>query len=148
MTKFSMLKLSLFAAVLALASTATLNAQTPGGQAKFQVPFTFQVDSVQFAPGTYTVAMLNAATLKVTGPRNSVFAPMHLVEGNKASTKSKLVFVRVGSQYFLRETWAEGSAKYLVTFQSKAEKQAAKLELAASHPATPAVEIAQAANDK
>jgi len=143
MTKFSMLKLSLFAAVLALPSASTLNAQVMDGQAKIQVPFAFQVGTEHFAPGTYTIGMLNGFTLNVRGGGNAALASMKTDGNGKAIASSKVVFVRVGGQYFLHEVWAAGSADHLVALQTKAEKQAQKLE-AANRANAPAVEIALA----
>ena len=80
MTKFSMLKLSLFAAVLALPSASTLNAQVMDGQAKIQVPFAFQVGTEHFAPGTYTIGMLNGFTLNVRGGGNAALVGVWLMD--------------------------------------------------------------------
>jgi len=143
MTKFSMLKLSLITAALTLAST-NLNAQTPSLQAKINVPFAFQVGTVQFAPGTYTVGMLNGVTLRVQGSKNAAFASMLPAISNKPIAGGKVVFDRVGGQYFLREVWTAGTTEHLVAYESKSEKQAQKSELAANHPATSAAEIAVA----
>lgn len=144
MTKFSM---SLIAAVLALASTATLNAQIRSGQAQIKVPFAFEVDSVKFAPGVYTLNLLNHATLNVTGADRGAFTPM-MTDSNAAAERSKVVFRRVGDRYFLREVWEAGSAKHLVAYESKAEKQARKQEQAAQQPGAAAVEIALGQTDK
>ena len=143
MTKFSMLKLSLCAAALALASTLPSQAQAPAGQARIQVPFAFQVGTEHFAPGVYTVAMINQLTLSVRGAGNSAFAAMKRdSNGNVAS--SKVVFQRVGGQYFLREVWTAGGSAHLTAYETKAEKQALKTEQEANQPAAPTVEIALA----
>jgi hypothetical protein len=62
----------------------------------------------------------------------------------KTIETSKVVFRRVGNEYFLGEVWAAGSTDHLVALQSKSEKQAVKLELAANRPAASSVEIALA----
>jgi len=143
MIKVSMLKLSLFAAVLALASTSTLNAQVMDGKAQINVPFAFQVGTEHFAPGTYTIAMLNGFTLNVRGAGNAALASMKTDGNGKAMASSKVVFRQVGGQYFLREVWAAGNPDHLVAVETKAEKQAQKLE-AANRASAPAVEIALA----
>jgi len=143
MTKISMLKLSLFAAVLALASTSTLNAQVMDGQARIQVPFAFQVGTEHFAPGTYTIGMLNGFTLNVRGFGNAALAAMKTDANGNTAARSKVVFRQAGGQYFLREVWAAGSTDHLVAVETKAEKQAQKLE-AANRTSAPAVEIALA----
>lgn len=143
MTKISMLKLSLIAAVLTLASTATLNAQTPAHQAQIKVPFAFEVGSQHCAPGTYTVGMLGHLTLAVRGTGNGGFASMKFEGNGKAIAGNKVVFRRVGSQYFLAQVWTAGSSEHLTAYETKAEKQAQKTELAANRPAE-AVEIALA----
>jgi hypothetical protein len=143
MNKLSMLKLGLIAAVLTLASTSTLHAQTPPRLVRVKVPFAFEAGSTHFAPGVYTIGMLNLSTLYVRGTDSGVFAAMQLGDNGKTIADSKVVFQRVGSQYFLREVWATGSTEHLVAYESKSEKQALRLE-AANHSAAPGVEIAVA----
>ena len=77
------------------------------------------------------------------GGGNAALASMKTDGNGKAIASSKVVFVRVGGQYFLHEVWAAGSADHLVALQTKAEKQAQKLE-AANRANAPAVEIALA----
>ena len=77
--------------------------------------------------------MLNQSTLYVHGPKSGVFASIKPGSGNSAITGGKVVFHRVGGQYFLSEVWSDGTKEPLVVNPSKAEKQA--LELAANHPA-------------
>ena len=147
MTKFSMLKLSLLAAALTLASTLPSQAQTPG-QARISVPFAFQVGTEHFAPGVYTVATSNDLTLAVRGAGNGAFASVHKDSKGTAAASSKVVFRRIGGQYFLSEVWVAGSTEHLVAYETKAEKQALKQELAANRPETPGVEIALAQNGR
>ena len=136
MNKSSILKLSLFAAVLTLAST--LHAQAPDGRAKIKVPFAFEVGPAHFAPGVYTVSMLNGSTLYVRGTEYGAFAPIKSGD-NSAITGGKVVFHRVGGQYFLSEVWSDGTKEPMVVFPSRAEKEA--LELAANHPAIQGTEV-------
>jgi hypothetical protein len=144
MTKFSMLKLSLIAAVLTLASTSTLNAQTPSRQARINVPFSFEVGTQHFAPGTYTLGMVNDITLNVRGTANAAFASMKSASNSKPVATGKVVFAKVGDRLFLREVWSSGALEHLVAYETKAEKQAQKLQLAANQPVAEGVEIALA----
>jgi hypothetical protein len=145
MTKFSILKLSLIAAVLTLASTpSTLHAQTPAHQARINVPFAFEVGSEHFAPGTYLIGMLNDITLNVRGAAKAAFASMKSASNSKTAAAGKVVFAKVGDRYFLREVWSSGATDHLVAYETKAEKQAQKLQLAANQPAAQGVEIALA----
>lgn len=146
MNKSSILKLSLFAAVLTLACTSTLHAQSPAGRAQIKVPFAFEVGPDHFAPGVYTVSMLNGSTLYVRGIRYGAFAPIKSGD-NSAITGGKVVFHRVGGQYFLSEVWSDGSKEPMVLYPSKAEKEALSRELAANHRTDQGAEVilAQAA---
>jgi hypothetical protein len=144
MTKYSILKLSLIAAVLTLAPTSTLRAQTEDGRAQFKVPFAFEVGSAHCEPGVYTIGMLNAVTLHVSGARTGAFASMRPASNRETITSGKVVFHRIGNEYFLEEVWSAGSRDHLVAYQTKAEKQALKVELAANRPAATGVEIALA----
>jgi hypothetical protein len=143
MNKLSMLKLSLIAAVLTLASTSTLHAQTSSSLVRVKVPFAFEVGSTQFAPGVYTIGILNRSTLYVRGTDSSAVASMQYGDNGKIIADSRVVFQRIGSQYFLSEVWSSGTTEHLIAYPSKAEKQAQRLE-AANHPAAPGVEIAVA----
>jgi len=149
MTKFSILKLSLIAAVLTLASTpSTLNAQTLRDQAQFKVPFAFEIGSEHFAPGVYTLGMLNQVTLIVRGTGHAAFAPMKSDSNGKSIATGKVVFHRVGGQYFLGEVWTAGSTDHLLAYETKAEKQAKQTGLAANRPSSTGVEIALIQNGR
>ena len=141
MNKISMLKLSVIAAVLALASTpSTLHAQSPVGLAQVKVPFAFEVGSAHFAPGVYTAGVLNGSTLYVRGAKSGAFASMRLDGGGKTITATKVVFHRIGGQYFLSEIWSAGTTEHVVAYPTKAEKQAMR-ELAANQLAAQSTEV-------
>lgn len=140
MNKSSILKLSIFAAVLTLASTSTLHAQAPDGRVEIKVPFAFEVGPAHFAPGLYTISMLNRSTLYVHGPKSGVFASIEPGSGNSAIAGGKVVFHRVGDQYFLSQVWSDGNKLPLVVNPSKAEKEALS-QLAANHPAMQGTEV-------
>jgi hypothetical protein len=141
MTNLSILKLSFFAAVLALASTpSTLHAQ-----AQIKVPFAFEVGSAHFAPGVYTLSMLNGSTLHVRGIKYGAYASIQSGDNSQTITGGKVVFHRIGAQYFLSEVWSSETKEPRIVYPSKAEKQALR-QLAANPPAAQGVEaiLAQA----
>jgi hypothetical protein len=149
MTKFSILKLSLIAAVFTLASTlSTLNAQSPYDLAQFKVPFAFEIGSVHFASGTYNIGKLNQVTLAVRGYGGGAFASMKPDSNGETIASNKLIFRRIGNQYFLREVWTAGSDDHLVAYESKAEKQALETALAANHSPSTGEETAVAQNGR
>ena len=143
MNKSSILKLSIFAAVLTLASTSTLHAQAPDGRVEIKVPFAFEVGPAHFAPGLYSLSMLNRSTLFVRGSGYSAFATIEPGGNNSAIAGGKVVFHRVGGQYFLSEVWSDGTKVPLVVRPSKAEKEALS-QLAANHSAVQSTEISLA----
>jgi hypothetical protein len=147
MTKFSMLKLSLIAAALTLTSTSNLRAQDAPPHARVTVPFAFEVGPTHFAPGTYTVGMMNGS-LHVRGTQNGGFASVTRNESRSSAIASRVVFRRVGNEYFLGEVWTAGSAIHLVAYPTKAEKQAVRVELAANRLATQDVEISLVQADR
>ncbi len=147
MTKFSMFKLSLIAAVLTLASTTSpLHAQVLEGKTQFNVPFAFEVGHDHFAPGVYTVSMLHSSTLQVNGFRNSGFALVMPAWNGKTIARNKIVFHQIGGEYFLAEVWTAKSTDHLVAQPLKAEKRA--MVLAAGKSAAPAVDITVATNTR
>jgi hypothetical protein len=141
MNKISMLKLSVVAAalVLTLAPTSAVHAQDLDEKARVEVPFAFEVGSVHFVPGSYSIGRLNGSTLYVHGAKHGAFASIHYGDNDKTIVANKVVFHRVGSQYFLSEVWSAGTTQHMVAYQSKVEKQA--LELAANHPAIQGTEV-------
>jgi len=128
---------------LVLLAAASASAQTIQ-PSQIKVPFAFQVGSAHFAPGTYTIATVNNLTLNLRGAQGAAFASMKPESNGKAVASSKVVFRRVGGQYFLAQVWTAGSTDHLTAYPTKAEKQALKTELAANQPTAPAVEIALA----
>jgi hypothetical protein len=87
-------------------------AQTNHVQAK--IPFDFMVGKATLPAGQYDLTSLNDGANKLSvlrgsdGRSNAIFSA-NRVESRNASDKTKLVFHRVGDQYFLRQIWAEGA---------------------------------------
>jgi hypothetical protein len=145
MTKFSMLKLSLIAAVLTLAST-NLHAQA-GMTTRVNVPFAFEVGTVHFAPGVYTISRALGNTLSVSGVSATAFAPSLPDSDGKPIAASKVIFAKYGDKYFLRELWAQGYANHQKCFESQQEKQTRAI-MASTHgggsgPVVTFVEVTQ-----
>ena len=128
---------------LVLLAAASASAQTIQ-PSQVKVPFAFQVGSEHFAAGTYTIGTISNLTLTVRGNAGGAFASMKPEGNGKAVASSKVVFRRVGGQYFLAQVWTAGATDHLTAYETKAERQALKTELAANQPAAPAVEIALA----
>jgi hypothetical protein len=142
MNKLSIVKLSLIAAVLALTSMpSTLHAQSSSDLARVEVPFAFEVGSTHFAPGVYNIGTLyGSKVLYVRGTNHCAFASMQYDANGKTIADGKVVFQRVGSRSFLAEVWSAGTTEHLVTYKSKAEKEALR-ELAANHSTIQGTEI-------
>jgi len=128
---------------LVLLAAASASAQTVQ-PSQIKVPFAFQVGSEHFAPGTYTIGTISNLTLAVRGNAGGAFASMKPESNGKAVAGSKVVFRRIGGQYFLAQVWTAGATDHLTAYPTKAEKQALKSELAANQPAASDVEIALA----
>jgi len=105
-------------------------------QVRSDVPFSFSVGSTALPAGAYDITSIspNSHTLLVKARDGS--ASM-IVNSNAAvrmdgAEKTKLVFNRYGSQYFLAEIWREGSTSGNQLPKSSREKELAK-ELAMGH---------------
>jgi hypothetical protein len=98
--------------VLSLLLTGSAFAQTVHVRGK--IPFDFMVGKATLPSGAYDISSLNDGANKMSvlrgsdGRSNAIFSA-NRVESRKASDKTKLVFHRVGDQYFLRQIWAEGA---------------------------------------
>jgi hypothetical protein len=79
-----------------------------------KIPFDFIVGKTTLPSGAYEIRSLNDGpdkTLLLRGPdsHSNVMVGANRVESFKGSDATKLVFDRVGDQYFLREIWTEGA---------------------------------------
>jgi hypothetical protein len=138
MSTFSNLKIRTAVLVAALSVgfvSPALHAQMPAAQSRVIVPFEFEVGSTHFAPGTYTLSNPQEVILAVQGAKRSALV-MSSHEINAAPSRtSKVVFDRIGDQYFLREVWREGKVEYLVCPESKDEHTIKQMERNSDHAA-------------
>jgi hypothetical protein len=100
--------------------------------AKANVPFDFKVGSAQLPSGTYDVReMGNANSVMVQNHETSSSAMAIARHENPRDTDAKLVFHKVGGQYFLAEIWRGPGTDGLIVPTSKQEKELQKeLQLA------------------
>jgi hypothetical protein len=117
------------------------NASAAYGQsyAKADVPFAFNVGTVQLPAGTYEIrSLLSGANQIMIQNYDTSAAALSIARREPPrNAESKLVFHRVGNQYFLAEVW-RSSADALIVPTSKHEKELMKeLRLAKDSSAGP-----------
>jgi hypothetical protein len=101
--------------------------------AKANVPFAFAVGSAQLPAGTYEIKVDNASSgaIQIRNGETSDAAMSTARREQPKSTSAKLVFHRVGNQYFLAEVWKSSDAEGMIVPTSRQEKELAKeLQLA------------------
>jgi len=120
--------------LLTLVLMGSALAQT--NQVRADVPFSFSVGSTALPAGAYDVSSIggDSHTLLIKARDGSANA---IVNSNSAirmdgAEKTKLVFHRYGSQYFLAEVWRQGSTSGNQFPKSSREKELGK-ELAMGH---------------
>lgn len=95
------------------------------------VPFNFAVGNKTYPAGTYTIGTLNDRDSKVLllkgGDGNVSMAFFsNAAERLMPADKTKLVFSRYGSQYFLSQVWLSGAVRGHEVPKSGREKEIAK----------------------
>jgi|SRR5579863_5722239 hypothetical protein len=106
--------------------------------AKANVPFAFNVGAKQLPAGTYEIkALSQSPNLIAIQNTETAQAAMSIARSeDPRSTESKLVFDRVGTQYFLTEICKGFGAGSMVVPTSKHEKELKnELQLAKESPA-------------
>src|SRR5215469_11624676 len=119
------------------------HAQTASHTMSVNVPFSFEMGSKHYEPGTYTVHTPETGVIEIQGNRTGGFALTQEERSSKPTKTAKIVFDRYGDHYYLRQLWfsAEGSS-YAECPESKSEKQAKRSELASNPKAPTNVELA------
>ena len=80
--------------------------------------------------GTYEIKVMNQSTILIQNPATGAGAFSIARREDRGKTESKLVFDRVGTEYFLTEAWTSSGAAGIIVPTSKHEKQLKKeLEL-------------------
>ena len=122
-----------------LLATASAYAQT--GVVKVNVPFNFIVDKADLPAGEYMIQGVglsgNAMTINSTDSKVVKLVLPNACESAQTQTKSKLVFHRYGSQYFLSQIWIEGTERGKELPRSGRER-----EVAMDYPAQNVVVVA------
>jgi hypothetical protein len=116
--------------VLSLMFTAT--GAFAQGYAKANVPFDFKLGSAQLPAGTYEVKVEEQGTISIRNGDSTAAAMSNARREYPRNTTAKLVFHKVGSEYFLAEIWRNSSTEGMIVPTSKQEKELEK-ELQASN---------------
>jgi hypothetical protein len=107
---------------LSLLNTTGAYAEPPA--AKADVPFAFQVGSVQLPAGCYEITKGNQSSIVVRNCKTSDVA-VSTIRGDEATDgRARLVFQHVGSQYFLAEVHGAAGTATMVVRESGAQKEA------------------------
>jgi len=118
--------------VVVLSLTFAASGAFAQGYAKANVPFDFKVGSAQMPAGTYEVKVEEQNTISIRNGDSSAAALSNARREYPRNTTAKMVFHKVGSEYFLAEIWRNSSTEGMIIPTSKQEKELAK-ELAASN---------------
>ena len=88
------------------------------------VPFAFNIDGKQMPAGQYEVreAGLRATVIETKDGKQHVVG-LYSYAGENTKQASKLVFDKVGGEYFLREIWTSATSQGLSVPESKHEKE-------------------------
>ena len=124
-------------AVLSLVAMSLLLTATGAyaqSYAKANVPFDFKVGSAQLPAGPYdiTVTSASSGTILIRNDQTSAGALSTARSETPRDTHAKLVFHKVGSQYFLAEIWRGSDTVGMIVPTSRQEKELEK-ELQASN---------------
>ena len=101
--------------------------------AKADVPFAFNVGAKQLPAGTYEIRVLGQSANEIMIRNTETAAAAVSIARNEGprDTESKLVFDRIGTQYFLTEVWKGFGAGGMIVPTSKHEQELKKeLQLA------------------
>jgi hypothetical protein len=110
-----------------LLATASAYAQT--GVVKANVPFNFIVNKIELPAGAYVLEGIGLSdTAMAIQSRDSQLVTValpHACEASQTPAKTKLVFHRYGSQYFLAQIWRAGNPRGKELPQSGRERELA-----------------------
>jgi len=118
--------------LVALSLMVTATGAFAQGYAKANVPFDFKVGSAQLPAGTYTVKVEEQGTISIHNGDSNAAAMSNARREFPRDTTAKLVFHKVGSQYFLAEIWRDSTTEGMIVPTSRQEKELEK-ELQASN---------------
>ena len=98
------------------------------GYAKADVPFAFTVGSAQLPAGTYEIKPANSGSsaILILNMQTNKGAMANAGREQPRDESPKLVFHRVGNQYFLAEVWRGTGSEGMIVPPSKQEKELEK----------------------
>ena len=94
--------------------------------AKADVPFAFNVGAAQLPAGTYEIKVASQNEIIIEDGESRAVALSNARREGPRKTESKLVFHRIGNQYFLAEVWKGSGEGGLIVPTSKHEKDLMK----------------------
>jgi len=118
--------ISLLSLLLVAGSAIAQNVHVRGN-----VPFNFTVGNKAFSAGGYDIetnspSSDNALLMRARDGHSSMIVMSNAAQTLKPADKTKLVFDRYGTQYFLAEIWVEGARLGRHLPKSSREKELAK----------------------
>ena len=121
--------LRLLTAIVLLAA-ASASAQT--NLIKIKIPFDFNLGNISLPAGEYQVDKTDLGNQLVFSRKGSpgVFVSSDAAETFAASSRTKLVFHRYGTTYFLYQLWVEGQSQGQQLRLTRLEKEVASKDLA------------------
>jgi hypothetical protein len=95
---------------------------------KADVPFAFNVGAAQLPAGTYEIKVLSQSPnlIMIRNPETTAAALSIARSENPRDAESKLVFDRIGTQYFLTQVWKGSGAGGMIVPTSKHEQELKK----------------------
>ena len=123
-------KLFLTLCLLTVGGGVVANAQVDNPtRIQANVPFAFSVANTTLPAGKYEIKTLddsnNVLELRSPNGRTSVLFETDSLQarGDRAASKTELVFDKIGDQYFLSQVWVAGSASGSALPKSRMEKR-------------------------
>jgi hypothetical protein len=100
--------------------------------AKADVPFAFNVGAAQLPAGTYEIKALSQGgnQIMIQNSKTNASAVSIARRDGSRNTESKLVFDRIGNQYFLSEVWKDSGAGIIVPTSKHEQELKKELQLA------------------
>jgi len=125
-----LLKPMLFALITVLGVTLTIapaHAQS-SSRTSANIPFEFSVGNTKLKAGSYTVKQLESGIIAFSSEdgKEHQFAMTFPGDSNKQSQEPRLVFIRYGSEAFLKRVFLSGSENYNELPESSRERELIK----------------------
>jgi hypothetical protein len=130
------------ALVLAFTSFLSAHAQASYRGGSLKVPFAFEFGLHQFAAGEYNVTHAGDNIIFISNGTATGASMILSSIDQDAARQNKLVFDKVGSQYFLRQIYSAGRSVHAEFGVSKLEKQALGKQMAANRVGPENIEVA------